>query len=115
GPCSPPSVFAWLRNDVKDTGSGPFPHRRGRLFFLGACTQCRGGGKLGIDVANTDRTQTAAGTLAILLPVHYVRPSADVDVLATAHVATSESAMGECVSKAEKLAEQLDATDLGDL
>jgi len=68
-------------------------------------------GTLGIDAAHTDRMQTAAATLAMLERLSDVEPADVVDVLATAHVATSESAMGECVSKAEKLAERLDATD----
>jgi hypothetical protein len=68
-------------------------------------------GTLGIDAANTARMQTAAATLAMLERLYDVEPAEVVDVLATTHVATSESAMGECVSKAEKLAERLDATD----
>jgi len=67
-------------------------------------------GKLGIDAANTNRMQTAIATLAMIERLYDVEPAEVVDVLATAHVATSESAMGECLSKAEKLAERLDAT-----
>jgi hypothetical protein len=40
-----------------------------------------------------------------------VEPAAVVDALASTQVATSESAMGECLSKATELAERLDATD----
>ena len=68
-------------------------------------------GKLGIAAADTDRMQTAAATLVMIDRLYDVEPAEVVDVLATVHVATSESAMGECVSKAEKLAERLDATD----
>ena len=68
-------------------------------------------GKLGIAAADTDRMQTAAATLAMLERLSDVEPAEVVDVLATIHVATSESAMGECVSKATELAERLDATD----
>jgi hypothetical protein len=68
-------------------------------------------GKLGIDAANTDRMQTAAATLAMIDRLYDVEPAEVVDVLATTYVSTSASAMGECVSKAEKLAERLDATD----
>jgi hypothetical protein len=55
--------------------------------------------------------KTVAATLAMLDRLSDVEPADVVDVLATTHVATSESAMGECVSKAEKLAERLGATD----
>jgi hypothetical protein len=68
-------------------------------------------GKLGIDAADTDRMKTAAATLVMIDRLYDVEPAEVVDVLATTHVATSESAMGECVSKAEKLAERLDATN----
>src|SRR5574341_1092391 len=68
-------------------------------------------GKPGIDAAKTDRMQTAAATLAMIERLYDVEPAEVVDVLAIVHVATSESAMGECLSKAEKLAERLDATD----
>jgi hypothetical protein len=67
--------------------------------------------KLGIDVADTDRMKSAAATLAMIDRLYDAEPADVVDVLATIHLATSESAMGECVSKAEKLAERLDATD----
>jgi len=67
--------------------------------------------KLGIDAADTDRMQTAAATLVMIDRLYDVEPAEVVDVLATVHVATSESSMGECVSKAEKLAERLNTTD----
>ena len=68
-------------------------------------------GTLGIDAANADRMQTAAATLAMVGRLSDGEPADVVDVLATAQVATSESAMGECLSKAAKLVERLDATD----
>jgi hypothetical protein len=68
-------------------------------------------GKLGIDAADTERMQTAAATLAMLDRLSDVEPADVVDALATTHIATSESAMGACVSKAAQLAERLDATD----
>jgi hypothetical protein len=66
-------------------------------------------GTLGIDAANTDRMRTAAATLAMIERLSDGELTDVVDVLATAPVATSESAMGECVSKAAHLAERLDA------
>ncbi len=68
-------------------------------------------GKLGIDATGTDRMQTAIATLAMIDRLYDVEPAEVVDVLATSPIATSESAMGECVSKAEKLVERLDTTN----
>ena len=68
-------------------------------------------GKLGIAAAQTDRMRTVAATLAMLERLADVEPAAVVQVLATIDVATSESAMSECVSKAANLAERLDATN----
>jgi hypothetical protein len=68
--------------------------------------------KLGVSAAGTDRMQTAAATLAMMERLADVEAAAEVvEVLASAHIATSESAMGECLSKATELAERLDATD----
>jgi hypothetical protein len=66
-------------------------------------------GTLGIDAAHTARMRTAAATLAMIERLSDADLADVVDVLATAPVATSESAMGECVSKAAQLAERLDA------
>ena len=55
--------------------------------------------------------RTVAATLAMLERLADVEPAAVVQVLATIDVATSESAMSECVSKAANLAERLDATN----
>jgi hypothetical protein len=68
-------------------------------------------GKPGTAAAKTDRMQTAAATLAIVERLHEAQPDEVVAILATAEVATSESAMGECLSKAAELAGRLDATD----
>jgi hypothetical protein len=67
--------------------------------------------KLEITAADTDRMRTAAATLTMLERLFGVEPAEVVDVLATVPVATSESAMGECLRKATELAERLDATD----
>jgi hypothetical protein len=68
-------------------------------------------GKLGITAPDTDRMQTATATLAMIERLSDVEPAEVIDVLATVYVATSESAVGECLSKATELAERLDATD----
>jgi hypothetical protein len=68
-------------------------------------------GQLGIAAADTARMQTVVATLTIVEGLHEAAPDQLVGVLATAHVATSASAMGECVSKAMELAGRLDATD----
>lgn len=68
-------------------------------------------GQFGIAAANTDRMQTAAATLALLERLYDVAPVEVVDILASVHVATSEIAMGECLSRAAELAGRLDATD----
>jgi hypothetical protein len=67
--------------------------------------------KLGITAADTDRMRTAAATLTMLERLGDTEPAEVVEVLATVPVATSESAMGECLRKATELAERLDATD----
>lgn len=68
-------------------------------------------GKLEIDTATADRMQTAAAVLAVVERLHEVEPGEVVGILATADVATSESAMGECFSKAAELATRLDAKE----
>lgn len=68
-------------------------------------------GKLGIDTAAADRMKTAAAVLVVVECLHEVEPGEVVGVLATADVATSESAMGECFSKAAELAARLDAKE----
>jgi len=68
-------------------------------------------GKLGIAAADTDRMQTTTATLAMIERLADVEAAEVIEVLTTVHVATSESAMGECLSKATELAERLDATD----
>jgi hypothetical protein len=68
-------------------------------------------GKLGLATTDTDRMQTAAATLAMIERLYDVEPAEVVDALASTQVATSEAAMGECLSKATELAERLDATD----
>jgi len=68
-------------------------------------------GKLGITAADTDRMRTVAATLAMIERLYDIEPAEVVDVLATIQVATSEAAMGECLSKAAELAGGLDATN----
>ena len=60
-------------------------------------------------LADSDRLQTAAATLAVVERLQDSNPDEVVGILATADVATSEAAMGECLSKAAELARQLAA------
>ncbi len=67
--------------------------------------------KLGLAVAESDRLKTATATLRILEKLHLSADGAVVGALAAAEVATSESAMGECLNKAGTLAATLDGTN----
>jgi len=67
--------------------------------------------KLGLPLANSDRLKTATTTLQILEKVHQSADGAVVGALDSAEVATSESAMGECLNNAGPLAGTLDGTN----
>ena len=67
--------------------------------------------KLGLPLADSDRLKTATATLRILEKLHLSADGAVVGALASAEVATSESAMGECLNKAGTLAATLDGTN----
>jgi hypothetical protein len=66
---------------------------------------------LGLTLADSDRLKTATATLQILEKLHLSADGAVVGALASAEVATSESAMGECLNKAGTLAATLDGTN----
>lgn len=63
-----------------------------------------------MSAANTDRGQTAVATLTLVERLHEVEADEIVEVLATADVATSELAMGECWSKMSELHQLLETT-----
>lgn len=81
-----------------------------------ACqTYCRGLkdrlGKLGIATGETDRLKTATATLALLERLAEVKTDEVARVLAAAEIATSESAMGTCLSQAAALGAILEGTN----
>lgn len=59
--------------------------------------------ELGLSPDSTDRMKTASATQSLVEKVGATDPGAIVKLLATANVATSEAAMGECVGKAAEL------------
>ena len=67
--------------------------------------------KLGLPLADSDRLKTATTTLQILEKVHQSADGAVVGALDSAEVATSESAMGECLNNAGPLDGTLDGTN----
>ena len=67
--------------------------------------------KVGLPLADSDRLKTATATLQILEKLHLSADGAVVGALDSAEVATSESAMGECLNKAGTLAATLDGTN----
>jgi hypothetical protein len=67
--------------------------------------------KLDIPLANSDRLKTATATLQLLEKIHQSADGAVVGAIASAEVATSESAMGECLNNAGTLAGTLDGTN----
>jgi magnesium chelatase subunit D len=56
--------------------------------------------KLGVDPANSPRLTTASATASLVEKLHVSEASQVVSALASAAVATTEAAMGECLSKA---------------
>jgi hypothetical protein len=67
--------------------------------------------KLSLKSDETDRLRTAVATRALLERIHAADPGAVVAQLTGASVATSESAMGECLSKAAELEGNLDTAN----
>jgi hypothetical protein len=67
--------------------------------------------KMGIPLADSDRLNTATATLRLLEKLHLSADGAVVGALAAAEIATSESAMGECLNKAGTLAGTLEGTN----
>lgn len=67
--------------------------------------------KLGLDVANTDRMKTAIASQALVERIQSGDADDIVAVLATAEIATTESAMGECLAKASELNGILEGTN----
>jgi hypothetical protein len=66
---------------------------------------------LGIDPLAADRWNTATATLALVERVHDVALDEVVNALATAEVATTETAMGACWSHVAELSGRLDTTN----
>ncbi len=96
------SLVAGVRKKVGD----------GRSACQGYCQKLRDRlGKLGLPVADSDRLKTATATMQILEKLHLSADGAVVGALASAEVATSESAMGECLNHAGTLAGTLDGTN----
>ncbi|MHC4175951.1 MAG: phage resistance protein [Planctomycetota bacterium] len=68
-------------------------------------------GASGVDPAQADRTKTASATLGLVERVNAGEADDIVGILASAEVATSESAMGECFGKAAELSGTLEGTN----
>ncbi|MBX6311842.1 MAG: phage resistance protein, partial [Isosphaeraceae bacterium] len=67
--------------------------------------------RLGLDPASADRMRTAVATLQLLERIQQGPEDSLVETLASAAIATSEAAMGECVSNSGPLTGVLDATN----
>ena len=67
--------------------------------------------KLGVDPANSPRLSTAAATASVVEKLHVSEASQVVSALASAAVATTEAAMGECLSKASQLLATIESTN----
>ncbi len=67
--------------------------------------------KLGVDPANSPRLTTAAATACLVEKLHVSEASQVVSALASAAVATTEAAMGECLSKASQLLATIESTN----
>jgi hypothetical protein len=65
----------------------------------------------GIDASETSRLQTAVATQSLLTALHNVDTEGVVETLADAAVATTESAMGECLSKVRQLTGTIDGAN----
>ncbi len=67
--------------------------------------------KLGVDPANSPRLTTASATASLVEKLHVSEASQVVSSLASAAVATTEAAMGECLSKASQLLATIESTN----
>jgi hypothetical protein len=67
--------------------------------------------KLGIDPTTADRMKTASASQALLDRLNACDPSQIVTMLATAAIATTESAMGECLAKAAQMTGIVEGTN----
>jgi hypothetical protein len=67
--------------------------------------------KLGVDPANSPRLATASATASLVEKLHVSEASQVVSALASAAVATTEAAMGECLSKASQLLATIESTN----
>ncbi|MBL8888645.1 MAG: phage resistance protein [Planctomycetaceae bacterium] len=67
--------------------------------------------KLGFDPVNSARLTTASATASLVEKLHVSDASQVVSALASAAVATTEAAMGECLSKAAQLVATIDSTN----
>ena len=67
--------------------------------------------KLGVDPANSPRLTTASATASLVEKLHVSEASQVVSALASAAVATTEAAMGECLSKASQLLATIESTN----
>ena len=67
--------------------------------------------KLGVEPVNSPRLSTASATASLVEKLHVSEASQVVSALASATVATTEAAMGECVSKASQLLATIESTN----
>ncbi len=65
---------------------------------------------LGIAAESTDRLQTAVASQVLVENLSTAKPADVVSLLTGASIATSTAAMGECISKADRLQESLNHT-----
>ena len=66
-------------------------------------------GKMKVALDQSERAQTASATLGLIEKIRAAEPGDVVSVLASATVATSEAAMGECLRKAGELSGTLES------
>jgi hypothetical protein len=100
------STVASLSNAVKKKSTDS------RAACLALCERLKDRmAKLGVDPASADRMKTASATHALVDRLNASDSSQIVAMLATAPIATTEPAMGECLSKAAQLAGIIDGTN----
>ncbi|MFN9415469.1 MAG: hypothetical protein ACK57V_24280 [Pirellula sp.] len=67
--------------------------------------------KLGVEPADSSRLSTAAATASLVEKLHVTEAGQVVSAIASAAVATTEAAMGECLSKASQLLATIESTN----
>ena len=67
--------------------------------------------KLGVDPASSSRLTTASATASLVEKLHATEAGQVVSAIASAAVATTEAAMGECLSKASQLLATIESTN----